>query len=239
MLSPYGLEIVESCLTCKIRSAATFCDLPVEALQALEAIKYASAYPKGTVLFVEGQRPRGIFVLCQGTAKLSVCVKDGTTRIVKLSEPGEVLGLSATVSGQPYGLTAETMGPCQVNFVKRDDFIRLLREFPQACFKAIEKLNQKYNAAWQVVRSLGLSHSAEEKLAKLLVEWCFKNNEWRKQEPRIRLAITHEEIAQMIGSSRETVTRAFGDLRKREIALVKGATLVIRNKAALTQIASS
>jgi len=238
VLSPYGLEIVESCLTCDIRMSRMFCDLPAEALQAFEAIKYASAYPKGTVLFVEGQPPRGIFVLCQGTAKLSVCVKDGTTRIVKLSEPGEVLGLSATVSGWPYALTAETMGPCQVNFVKRDDFLRFLRQFPQACFKAVEGLNEKYNAAWQVVRSLGLSHSAEEKLAKLLVEWGSKNNEWDKQEPRIRLAITHEEIAQMIGSSRETVTRAFADLRRRQIALVRGATLVIRNKAALKRMAA-
>jgi CRP/FNR family transcriptional regulator len=67
-----------------------FCDLPEEALRASEVIKYASPYPRGTVLFVEGQPPRGIFVLCQGTAKLSIRVKDGTTRIVKLSEPGEL-----------------------------------------------------------------------------------------------------------------------------------------------------
>jgi CRP/FNR family transcriptional regulator len=216
-----------------------FCDLPAEALQAFDAIKYTGAYPKGTVLFVEGQPERGIFVLCQGTAKLSICADDGTTRILKLSQPGEVLGLSATVSGKPYGLTAETMGPCQVNFVKRDDFMRFLKEFPQACFKVMEKLNEKYNAAWQVVRSLGLSHSSEQKLAKLLVEWGSKNNQWGEQEPRIRLATTHEEIAQMIGSSRETVTRASADLRRRQIALLKGATLVIRNKAALKQIASS
>jgi len=239
LLLPYGLKIAESCLTCKIRNSAMFCDLPAKALQTFEAIKYASAYPKGAVLFVEGQPPRGVFVLCQGSAKLSIRVTDGTTQIVKLSEPGEVLGLSATVSGKPYGLTAETMEPCQVNFIKRADFLRLLREFPLACFKIVEKLNEKYNAAWQVVRSLGLSHSAEEKLAKLLVEWGSKNNEWGKEDPRIRLTVTHEEIAQMIGSSRETVTRAFADLRKRQIALVKGATLVIRNKAALKQMAST
>ena len=102
MLSPYGLDIIESCLTCKTRSERLFCDLPAAALQTFESIKYATAYPKGAVLFVEGQAPRGIFVLCKGRVKMSICATDGKTLIVKIAEPGEVLGLSATVSGKPY-----------------------------------------------------------------------------------------------------------------------------------------
>ena len=118
MLSPYGLDIIESCLTCKVRADRIFCDLPAAALQCFEGIKYATAYPKGAVLFVEGQAPRGIFVLCKGRVKLSICASDGKTLIVKIAEPGEVLGLSASVSGKAYELTAETLDPCQVNFIE-------------------------------------------------------------------------------------------------------------------------
>lgn len=239
MLSPYGLDIIESCLTCKTRTERLFCDLPAAALQAFETIKYATAYPKGAVLFVEGQAPRGIFVLCKGRVKMSICATDGKTLIVKIAEPGEVLGLSATVSGKPYELTAETVDPCQVNFVKRDDFLRFLKEHSEACFKVAEQLSEKYNTACHEVRSLGLSHSAGEKLAKLLLEWSSKNGESAKQEPHLRLALTHEEIAQMIGTSRETVTRLFADLKKRQIVQTKGSTLVIRNKVALKLIASN
>ncbi|MBZ5570600.1 MAG: Crp/Fnr family transcriptional regulator [Acidobacteriia bacterium] len=239
MLSPYGLDIIESCLTCKTRTERLFCDLPGAALQAFENIKYATAYPKGAVLFVEGQAPRGIFVLCKGRVKMSICATDGKTLIVRIAEPGEVLGLSAAVSGKPYELTAETIDPCQVNFVKRDDFLRFLKEHSDACFKVAEQLSEKYNTACHEVRSLGLSHSAGEKLAKLLLEWTSKNGETAKQEPRLRLALTHEEIAQMIGTSRETVTRLFADLKKRQIVQAKGSTLVIRNKAALKLIASN
>jgi CRP/FNR family transcriptional regulator, cyclic AMP receptor protein len=239
MLSPYGLDIIESCLTCKTRSEHLFCDLPGAALQTFESIKYATAYPKGAVLFVEGQAPRGIFVLCKGRVKMSICATDGKTLIVKIAEPGEVLGLSATVSGKPYELTAETVDPCQVNFVKRDDFLRFLREHSDACFKVAEQLSEKYNNACHEVRSLGLSHSAGEKLAKLLLDWSSKNGEAAKQEPRLKLALTHEEIAQMIGTSRETVTRLFADLKKRQIIQTKGSTLVIRNKPALKLIASN
>jgi len=239
VLSPYGLDIIESCLTCKTRTERLFCDLPAAALQAFENIKYATAYPKGAVLFVEGQAPRGIFVLCKGRVKLSICAPDGKTLIVKIADPGEVLGLSASVSGKPYELTAETVDPCQVNFVKREDFLRFLKEHPDACFKVAEQLSEKYNTACHEVRSLGLSHSAGEKLARLLLEWSSRNGETAKQEPRLKLALTHEEIAQMIGTSRETVTRLFGDLKKRQILQTKGSTLVIRNKAALKLLASN
>src|SRR5271157_4205848 len=239
MLSPYGMEIVESCITCKLRTDRIFCDLPPAALQTFEDIKYATAYPQGAVLFVEGQMPRGIFVLCKGCVKLSINSPSGRTVIVKLAEPGEVLGLAATISGKAYELTAETIDPCQVNFVKRDDFLRFLKEHSDACFKVAEQLSEKYNVACHEVRSLGLSHSAAEKLAKLLIEWSSRNGESRKQEPRLKLALTHEEIAQMIGTSRETVTRLFADLKKRQILQTKGSTLVIRNKAALRSLATT
>ena len=237
VLTPYGLDIIESCLACKMRAEHIFCDLPPAALQSFEAIKYATAYPKGAVLFVEGQAPRGIFVLCKGRVKLSICSTDGKTLILKIAEPGEVLGLSATVSGKPYELTAETVDPCQVNFVKREDFLRFLKEHSDACLRVAEQLSDKYNSACREIRALGLSHSAGEKLAKLLLEWSARNGEASKSEPRLKLALTHEEIAQMIGTSRETVTRLFADLKRRQIVQAKGSTLLIRNKAALKAMA--
>ena len=238
MLSPYGLEIVESCITCKLRTDRLFCDLPESALQAFEHIKYAAAYPQGAVLFVEGQMPRGIFVLCKGSVKLSINSPSGRTVIVKLAEPGEVLGLSATISGKPYEVTAETLDPCQVNFVKREDFLHFLKDDVEACFKVAEQLSEKYHNACKEAGSLGLSHSAAEKLAKLLLEWSGKNGDAAKAEPRLKLRLTHEEIAQMIGTSRETVTRLFADMKKRQILQSKGSTLVIRNTAALRDLAN-
>jgi CRP/FNR family transcriptional regulator, cyclic AMP receptor protein len=238
MLSPYGMEIEESCITCKLRTDRIFCDLPDTALQAFENIKYATAYPQGAVLFVEGQLPRCIFVLCKGSVKLSINSPSGRTVIVKLAEPGEVLGLSATISGKPYEVTAETIDPCQVNFVKRDDFLHFLKDDVEACFKVAQQLSEKYHNACKEAGALGLSHSAAEKLAKLLLEWTLKNGESIKTEPRLKLRLTHEEIAQMIGTSRETVTRLFAELKKRQILQAKGSTLVIRNTAALREIAS-
>jgi len=237
VLTPYGLDIIESCLSCKTRAEHIFCDLSGAALQTFETMRYLIEYPKGAVLFVEGQAPRGIFVLCKGRVKLSISSSDGKTLILKMAEPGEVLGLSANVSGTAYELTAETVDECQVNFVKREDFQRLLREHGDACLRVAEQLSDKYHAACREIRAIGLPHSAAEKLAKLLLEWSGRNGEAAKAEPRVKLTLTHEEMAQMIGTSRETVTRLFATLKKRQIVQTKGSTLLIRNKTALKALA--
>jgi CRP/FNR family cyclic AMP-dependent transcriptional regulator len=237
VLTPYGLDIIETCLSCKTRVEHIFCDLSGAALQTFETMRFLIAYPKNAVLFVEGQAPRGIFVLCKGRVKLSISASDGKTLILKIAEPGEVLGLSANVSDTPYELTAETVDPCQVNFVKREDFQRLLREHSDVCLRVAEQLSDKYNAACHEFRAFGLPHSAAEKLAKLLLELSVRNGEAAKAQPRIRLALTHDEMAQMIGTSRETVTGMFADLTKHQIVEKKGSTLRIRNKTALKALA--
>jgi CRP/FNR family transcriptional regulator, cyclic AMP receptor protein len=85
------------------------------------------------------------------------------------------------------------------------------------------------------MRTIGLSHSAGEKLARFLLEWAANYPEDQGQV-RIKLTLTHEEIAQMIGSSRETVTRLLADFRKKQLLQVMGSTLLIKNKQALESI---
>ena len=238
MSSPYGLQITENCLICKLRQSGFFCDLPRPALEALETIKYASAYPQGAMLFVEGQAPRGTYIICSGRVKLSTTSRDGKTLILRIAQAGEVLGLHATVSGKAYELTAETLQPCQLDFVKRDDFLKFLQNHGDACLHAAQHLSQNCQSAYEMIRSLGLSHSVSEKLARLLLEWS-SDGEVTKDGIRIKVSLTHEEIAQLIGASRETVTRVLGEFRDRRLAHLHGSTLLIHNKAELERLIGS
>ncbi len=232
MRSPYGLELIENCQTCRARTNGFFCKLNPNALRDLEAVKFTNSYPQGAVLFVEGQASRGVFVLCQGRVKLSTSSSEGKTLILRIARPGEVLGLSATIAGQPYEVTAEALHPCQVNFIGRDDFLRLLRLHGEAGLRAVENLSSNYNSVTDQLRTLGLAGSAPEKLARLLLEWS-EDGEPSPQGTRVKLGLTHEEIAQFIGTSRETVTRILSEFRARRLASLRGATLVIQNKAGL------
>src|SRR6266436_6540921 len=233
--APYGLEIIESCLSCPHREDRLFCNLPPPALQRLAAITSAAAYPKGATLFVEGQSPRGVFILCSGRVKLSTSSADGRTLILRISEPGEVLGLPATVTGKPYELTADVIEPTQANFISRQDFLLFLREHGEAALRVAQQLGETYHAAISEMRTIGLSHSAAEKLARFLLELTTKDDK-DKSAMSATLTLTHEEIAQTIGSSRETVTRLFSDFKKKQLVQVKGSTVIIKNKAGLESL---
>ena len=201
----------------------------------MESITSTAAYPRGAVLFVEGQEPRGLFVLCHGRAKLSTSSRDGKTIILRIVGPGEVVGLSSTVSGRPYEGTAELLEPSQANFISRQDFLSFLREHGDVALKVAEQLGAIYLSAYEEIRRLGLSHSASEKLARLLLEWSSRES---TNKPRLKLTLTHDEIAQMIGSSRETVTRTITDFKKKRWIEAKGSTLVIKNRPALENLIS-
>jgi CRP/FNR family transcriptional regulator, cyclic AMP receptor protein len=233
MHSTHSLNVVENCAECKLRGHGYFCDLPEDSLRAFESLKYSTAFPKGAVLFMEGFSARGIFMLCAGRVKLSSCSSDGKSLITRIAEPGEVLGLSSTISGKPYMVTAETLDPCQVSFVKRQDFLRLLAANSQVCLRAAEQLSNNCYAANEQARSLGLSHSAGEKLARLILEWCAHYGKQNDRGIQLKLTLTHEEVAQLIGSSRETVTRLLSNFKSSQLIYVKGSTLIVSNKVAL------
>ncbi|MGH9601061.1 MAG: Crp/Fnr family transcriptional regulator [Terriglobales bacterium] len=238
MRFPYGLQIIESCLTCTLRRDNLFCNLSPEALRSMEAIRSTATYPKGTVLFVEGQNPRGVYLLCNGRAKLSSHSSEGKSVILKITEPGEVLGLSATVSGRPYEATLELLEPCQVNFMRRDDFLSFLHQHGDVAVRAAQQLSQHYHSACQEIRTLGFSQSASGRLARLLLEWA-ESQKNGGNGLRLKMNLTHEEIGQRIGTTRETVTRILADLKRRKILAVKGSSLTITNKAALEELTAS
>jgi len=149
-----------------------------------------------------------------------------------------LIGLNSAISGQSYELTAETLEPCQVNFLKRESFLRLMREHPEACVGATEQLSSDYNAACVQIRSLGLSRSASEKIARFLLDWSGRGKE-TNEGVRVNLPLTHEEIAQIVGVSRETVTRTFTELKHRALITVKGPMVTIRNKPGLEAMAAA
>ncbi|HEX5244695.1 MAG TPA: Crp/Fnr family transcriptional regulator, partial [Tepidisphaeraceae bacterium] len=238
MRAPYGLNILDNCLTCPVRGEHLFCNLSLQAGQRLNEIKSTAVYPKGAMLFIEGQQPRGVFVLCTGKVKLSTTSRDGKTIITKISDSGDVLGLNAVVSGRPYEVTAEMMEPGQANFVPRDSLMQMLKDHPEVSMRVAQQLSRNYYTAYEEIRTLGLAASPSEKFAKLLLAWSSKSAS-DDGSAQVKLTLTHEEVAEMIGTTRETVSRLFSEFKKKQLMQLKGATLVIRSRMALEKIVQS
>jgi CRP/FNR family transcriptional regulator, cyclic AMP receptor protein len=236
MSSPYGLKIIESCLACPVRHERLLCNLSGDALRDLDEITTPITYPKGAVLFVEGQHARGVYILCSGRVKLSVCSEDGNTIILRISDPGDVMGLPGTISGTPYELTAEVLEPSQLNFIPRDQFLRFLSHHGEVALAVAKLLSAMCHDTYHEVRSLGLGRTASQKLSQFLLDWSARPRK-APTNGHIPLPLTHEEIAQTIGTSRETVTRLFSMLKRAQVVQVKGSSLTICDRDALESMA--
>ena len=156
MRAPYGLNIIDNCVACPVREEHLFCNLPTTTLHRLNEIKSTAIYPKSAMLFIEGQQPRGVFLLCAGKVKLSTSSKEGKTIITKLSEAGDILGLNATVSNRPYEVTAEMVEPGQANFIARDAFLQFLKEHGEVAVRVAEQLSRNYYTAYEEIENSGI-----------------------------------------------------------------------------------
>jgi CRP/FNR family transcriptional regulator len=236
MRTPYGLEIIESCMGCKASQPGFFCHLSTEVLRTVDLVSHHTVMPAAAVLFIEGQSPRGIFIVCHGSVKLSTTSKEGKVLILKQAGAGEVLGLSAVISGTNYEMTVETASACQLNFIGRRDFMGLLQRESEIGMHAAMWLSREFQSAYRDIHDLVLARSSSGKLARLLLS-CVPLAVRHEDELHLRSAMTHEEMAQRIGSSRETVTRLLSDLKKKRLIRLEGATLVIRDRSALEALA--
>jgi len=225
----------QDCRSCTLKRTGFFCDLTPEAERDFAAIRSSSLYPAGTVLFIEKDPHRGIFLLCTGKIKLTISSSGGKTLILRLARPGEVLGLMAAISGTPYEATAETMEPCQLAFIRSDDFSRFIHKYPEVYRAMLRQMSSQYFGTCQQIRNIALSASSRQKLARLLLDWSADGKE-TSEGTRISVPLTHEQIAECVGSTRETITRILSEFKNRHLVALRGATIVIPDRSALAAI---
>ena len=153
-----GTTVQSSCVTCDFRPDRFFCDMPVESLKAFDEIKSLASYRRNTVLFAEGRPVRGIYILCDGRAKLSICSDTGKRLTLRVAGPGEVLGMGAALSNTPYEITAELLDNSQVVFIRRKELMRFLRDNTEICLQVVHMLSQELHGAYERVRNISTGH---------------------------------------------------------------------------------
>jgi CRP/FNR family transcriptional regulator, cyclic AMP receptor protein len=213
------------CAECDLRDRR-FCSVPV-IHETMSAAAVPVTYPRGSTLFMEGEPSRGVFVICEGRVKLTTTSAEGRSLIVRIAETGAVIGVGATVISRPYETTAEAVEPTTVHVLPKDAFMAMTSGTPQAALTVARELSDMYDTAQRDLRRLALSQNTSERLIRLLLDWGGRNGESGPGGMRLHVAFTHDELAQMIGTTRETVTRALGDLRRRKALIVRGATFYL------------
>jgi CRP/FNR family transcriptional regulator len=215
------------------RKGEFFKALPAAALTDLEPLLMPSTYPSNMVLFSETQPSSGIYVVLEGEVKLSINSSDGRRLAFHIAKAGEVLGLSSTLSGGTYEMTADTLYPSKIAHISRQVLLQFLSRHPEVYPIVTREVSRSFNLACEQLRMVGLSTSVPERLARLLLVWSDETGKPAEVGARCRLSMTHEEIGEFIGASRETVTRTLSIFKNRRLVAQHGSTLTIPSRMAL------
>ena len=215
-----------------------FNKLSPEAARDIASMTFSHSYPSGMILFSEKDPAPGLYIVLEGEVKLSMNSSDGRRLILRIAKKGEILGLASALSGKPCEMTAETVYPAKIAPILRKDFLNFMSRHLEVYQAVTEELSRDYAMACEQLRTVGLSNSAPEKLARLLLEWS-ANGKTTECGTHFRFPLTHGEIGEFIGASRETVTRTLSVFKSRHLVTFSGSTLTIPNKSALENLAHS
>jgi CRP/FNR family transcriptional regulator len=226
---------MSKCQNCPNSGKHAFCSLGDDARSFLESQSIGVEYPRGSVLFREGDQCDAVFVVCSGKIKVSVTSREGRTMILRIADGGDVLGMSAALGGEPFEVTAEALEPSRVRVLHLKSLEHLLHHFSDAGLCAAKALAEDYKVAFDDARRLSLPETPAGRLASLLLHWA---GEAKDTTPTITMALTHEELASMTATTRETITRTLGRFRKEKLISIRGVALTLLQPSALEQLSA-
>jgi CRP/FNR family transcriptional regulator, cyclic AMP receptor protein len=228
---------MSKCLNCPNAGKYAFCNLGQDSQSFLDLNSVRMDYPRGSILFREGDCCHAIFVMCSGKAKVSATSREGRTMILKIAETGDVLGMSAAVANCDYEVTVEALEPCQVRVLPVKYLTQMLQQYSDVSMGIAKTLAKDYRAAFDEARLIALSGSPAGRLARLILDWAADVKE-KSPGSFVTMSLTHDELASMTATTRETVTRTLGRFRKEKIIATHGIALKVLQPAILEQIST-
>ncbi len=223
-----------NCPGCSQAGKGAFCKFGPQSRAFLESNSIKTDYLRGSSLFREGDRSNAIFLVCSGKVKVSATSREGRVLILRIAQAGDVLGMSAALSQGEYEVTAEALEPCSVRVMHTKHLMTMLQNFGDASLGAANVLAEDYRAAFDEARLIALPSSPAGRVARLILDWA--DDAKSRSNPMITMSMTHEELASMTATTRETITRTLGRFRKDKIIETHGVVLTVLRPQALERL---
>ena len=196
-----------------------------------------SVHGRGVVLFAEGEPARGAYILRSGRATVSISSSEGRVVMLRLAQAGDVLGLNSVLRNGSYDTTVKALAPCRTDFISREQLLELMEQNGQGARAMLKILSRELNELTDRAKLVLLSQSVSARMARLLLEWAMGNGSETSNTLQLDKILTHEQIGQMICSSRETVTRLLATLSRQGVIRVASDIIVINDRLALETLA--
>ena len=219
----------------KLKGVSFFQDLGPEALDLVSERMISRTFPAGKILFRKGEQARGIYVLVGGRIEIFRSTADGREQVLHTETPIQSVAELPVFDGGCYPASARTAEDSDVLFLSIDDFQRLYREHPEIADAIIRNLGQRLRALVKVVEKISL-RSVPSRVAKTLMEQAERAGSL-KEGCSFHLSRTQSDLAHELATSRESVARALGDLRRKKIIATEGRKVTLLSLKALGDLA--
>ncbi|OGQ06078.1 MAG: hypothetical protein A2W61_06905 [Deltaproteobacteria bacterium RIFCSPLOWO2_01_44_7] len=226
-----------NCQTCKSRGQSVFCDLSEDHLKEIDACKTTNKYKTHQIIFYEGNKPHGLYCVASGKVKVYKMDKEGHQQIVRLAGPGDIVGYRSLLADQNYSATAETLEEADICFVDKKTFFHVLETHPVTAFHVMSALAQDLEKAEK--KLIDMAHkNIRERLAELLLVFQKKYGEKSGNGVHLKISLTREELAEMIGTTQESVIRLITEFKNDGLIQVDGRDITLLNVKKLVETAN-
>lgn len=207
----------------------------------LDRVKMCNAYKKGQILFFEGNFPLGLFCISAGTFKVYKLSAEGKEQIIRFARPGDFVGYHSLIADEPYDVTAEAVEEASVCFIPKREFLELLDQQPTLSKALMQALCQELGLAQERLQAMA-HKSVRERLAEtlLMLHESFqpRDSEEEIDEALIYVKLPREDIANVAGSSTETIIRLLSEFKDAGWVELKGKHIRLTDTRALQKLAS-
>jgi len=224
------------CKSCPHLGQSIFSELQEDQLDGFCSLKYVHHYKREQRIFYEGEPNLGLFILCSGKVKISRSSRFGKRQILGLAGPCGLLEEKDLFLKDQRTVSAVAMEDSVVCFVKREDFLALMKRQPQIAFRLVERLAVELEEAEGRIASLS-ALDVRRRLAGLLLRLAHRHGTLTSDGPLIEIELTREEIAEMTGTTHETVIRILSGFKKENLIREFQKQILLTNEERLRRIA--
>lgn len=203
-------------------------------LRMVAAVMVERSYPKGSIIFMEGDRGEALFVIRHGRVKISKSTADGREQILHMLKDGDIFAEVVLFDQGAYPATAEAVEDTRCWLLRNEEMEKLLQSQPMLGVKLLRVMSRRLRQAQFLIRDLAL-HDAYGRMAGLLQRFIRREGKRTKEGIILDLDLTRQEMASMIGTSRETVARILSRFQKDGILTLDRQRIIILDEEKLRE----
>ncbi|MFN8177864.1 MAG: Crp/Fnr family transcriptional regulator [bacterium] len=236
MERPLAVRHCMDCAACAVRAGSLAAGVDADCLQRLDRTRVSHRYQRGQTLFYEGNPAGAVFCVGTAYAKVVRTAPHGRRHALSVAGPGDVLGLEAVLTGQPYAYGAEVLAEGVVCQLERTEILDLAEHHPAFRRAAIQLLADTLRQS-QGERAQLAGGDVRERTAHVLLTLATRFGEWSNGRLQLYLELSREDLAEMIGVAVETAIRQLSELRRRGILSTTGRCIVVEDPERLARLA--